>query len=66
VKVVGDANEVLPGETDKFPVDRPGRDRAAQELGRKGGKARAASLSKQRRTEIARQAAAKRWDKGRP
>jgi hypothetical protein len=34
---------------------------AAAELGRKGGKARAAKLSKARRTAIARQAAKKRW-----
>ena len=34
---------------------------AAAELGSKGGKARAEGLSKKRRTEIARQAAAMRW-----
>jgi len=34
---------------------------AAAELGRKGGQARAASLSKKRRAEIARKAAKKRW-----
>ena len=38
-----------------------GKDKAAQELGRKGGQARAAKLSKKRRTEIAKVAAAKRW-----
>ena len=37
------------------------RNQAATVLGSKGGKARAASLSKKRRSEIARQAAAKRW-----
>jgi hypothetical protein len=40
---------------------------AAVALGRlgglKGGKARAASLSKKRRSEIAKQAAKKRWEK---
>lgn len=36
---------------------------AAAELGRKGGKARAANLSEERRKEIARAAAAKRWGK---
>ena len=37
---------------------------AAAELGRKGGKARAAKMTPERRAEIARKAAAKRW--GRP
>ncbi len=36
---------------------------AAAELGRRGGKARAASMSPERRTEIARAAAASRWSK---
>ena len=36
---------------------------AAQELGKKGGRARAASLSPARRREIARQAARARWAK---
>ena len=34
---------------------------AAAELGSRGGKARAAALSKRKRKEIARNAAAKRW-----
>ena len=34
---------------------------AAAELGRKGGKARAANMSRERRREIARKAATKRW-----
>jgi hypothetical protein len=34
---------------------------AAAELGSRGGKARAAKLTKKRRAEIARKAAAKRW-----
>ena len=34
---------------------------AAAELGSKGGKARAAKLTKEQRAEIARKAAAKRW-----
>jgi hypothetical protein len=46
---------------DTIPDD--GKDKAAQALGRKGGAARAASLSKTRRAEIAKQAAAKRWSK---
>jgi hypothetical protein len=34
---------------------------AAAELGSKGGQARAASMTKAKRSEIARKAAAKRW-----
>jgi hypothetical protein len=45
----------------------PAKDIAAVELGRrgglKGGKARAAALSKQQRKEIAQNAAKKRWSK---
>jgi hypothetical protein len=37
------------------------KDPAAVALGRRGGKARAEALSKKRRTEIARDAAEKRW-----
>lgn len=39
------------------------KDKAAQAMGKKGGKARAASLSKEKRAEIARKAAQKRWAK---
>jgi hypothetical protein len=38
-----------------------GKSEAAVELGRKGGAARAAKLSKKRRTRIAQKAARKRW-----
>jgi hypothetical protein len=38
-----------------------GKDRAAVELGRRGGAARAANLSKKRRAEIAKRAAKARW-----
>jgi hypothetical protein len=41
-----------------------GKDKAAVALGRKGGAARAAKLSKKRRAEIAKKAAKARW-KGR-
>jgi hypothetical protein len=37
---------------------------AAAELGRKGGKKRAESMTPERRKEIAQNAAAKRWSKG--
>lgn len=39
------------------------KDKAAQELGRKGGKKRAESMTPERRAEIAKQAAAERWRK---
>jgi hypothetical protein len=40
-----------------------GKDPAAVALGRKGGTARAAALGKQKRKEIARNAAKSRWNK---
>lgn len=49
----GDQTETLP---------QP-KDEAAQSMGRKGGAARAASMTPERRAEIARKAAAKRWAK---
>jgi hypothetical protein len=39
-----------------------GKDKAAQELGRKGGKKRAESMTPERRAEIAKKGAAKRWE----
>jgi hypothetical protein len=39
-----------------------GKSEAAVELGRKGGKARAAKLSKKERSQIARKAAKRRWE----
>ena len=42
-------------------IDDDGKNRAAVELGRKGGKARAEKMTPERRKEIARKAAAKRW-----
>lgn len=41
-------------QTDPLPT-------AAAEMGRKGGKARAAAMTPERRKEIAKKAAAKRW-----
>jgi hypothetical protein len=41
--------------------ERPEKDEAAVALGRKGGAARAAAMTPERRSEIARKAAAKRW-----
>jgi hypothetical protein len=42
-------------------VTEDGKDKAAQSLGRKGGKARAEKMTAERRAEIARNAAKKRW-----
>ena len=44
-------------------LDDEGKNKAAVELGRKGGKARAKSISAKRRKEIAKMAAAKRWQR---
>ena len=52
--------QIAIGEIDDESLD-DGKNKAAQELGRLGGKARAEKLSKKRRAEIARQAAKKRW-----
>jgi hypothetical protein len=43
-----------------FPPD-DGKDKAAQSLGQRGGRARAKALSAKQRKEIAQKAAAKRW-----
>lgn len=55
------------GEADdtKNMPDDTGKDPAAVALGKKGGAARAASLSKKRRADIASKAASARWGKKR-
>lgn len=63
--VIGNAvhvMRVLTGEADDEAPD-DGKDKAAQSMGRKGGAARAASMTPERRAEIAKAAAAKRWGK---
>lgn len=65
--VIGNAvhvMRVLTGEIeDVIPTpESEGKDPAAVALGRKGGKARAESMSAKRRKEIAKKAAAKRWN----
>ena len=40
---------------------KPDKDQAAAAMGRKGGKARAESMSPEKRAEIAKKAAASRW-----
>ena len=61
--VIGAAVKVMQiatGEAEEEYTD-DGKNKAAVELGRKGGQARASKLSKKRRTEIAKKAAAARW-----
>ena len=62
--VIGNAVKVMRiatgEETETLPAD-DGKDPAAKALGKKGGVARAATMNPERRAEIARQAAAKRW-----
>jgi hypothetical protein len=60
--VIGNAVKVMRTATGEEEETLPERS-AAAELGSKGGKARANALSKRRRSEIARKAAAKRWAK---
>ena len=61
--VIGTAVKVMQIATGQAEedIDDDGKNKAAVELGRKGGKARAKKLSKKRRAEIAKKAAAKRW-----
>jgi hypothetical protein len=61
--VIGNAVKVMRIATGEETEDMPddGKDPAAKSLGSRGGKARAKSLSKARRSEIAKAAAARRW-----
>ena len=62
--VIGNAiliARIATGE-DKDSVEDDGKDPAAKALGKKGGEARAKSLSKEKRSKIAKIAAAKRWE----
>ena len=61
--VIGNAVRVMQiatGEAEE-EFDDDGKDPAAKALGAKGGKARAQTLTPERRREIAKKAAAKRW-----
>lgn len=49
-------------EEDYGPA-KPEKDEAASAMGKKGGTARAAAMTPERRAEIARKAAAKRWQR---
>jgi hypothetical protein len=61
--VIGNAVHVMriaTGEVDDAAPD-DGKDKAAQAMGRKGGAARAASMTAERRSGIAKAAAELRW-----
>jgi hypothetical protein len=59
--VIGAAVLVGRIATGEVEDTRPAPKSAAAEMGSKGGKARAASLSKKKRSAIAKKAAASRW-----
>ncbi len=52
---------IATGEVEDSGQTEDGKSKAAVELGRKGGQARAESLSAKKRLEIARRAATARW-----
>jgi hypothetical protein len=52
--------KIATGEVDDAPED-DGKDPAAKALGKKGGAARAAKMTPERRSEVAKAAAQKRW-----
>ncbi len=66
--VIGAAVKVMKIATGEIEedADDDGKNKAAVELGRKGGKARAEKMTPKRRREIARKAAAARWRKEPP
>ncbi len=62
--VIGAAVKVMriaTGEEEDIPPPESGKDAAAVSMGRRGGAARAAGMTPERRAEIAKKAAAKRW-----
>ena len=61
--VIGSAVKIAKIATGELEddLDENGKSKAAQELGRKGGKARAKKLSKEKLSEIASAAAQARW-----
>ena len=62
--VIGNAVKVarIASGEEEETLTEDGKDKAAVSLGRRGGKARAESMTPERRAEIAKQAAAKRWE----
>jgi hypothetical protein len=61
--VIGNAVRVMRIATGEETDDTDSVKSAAAELGSRGGKARAATMTSERRAEIARKAAEKRWSK---
>jgi hypothetical protein len=61
---IGAAIMVAKIATGEIEDEREELTSAAAQLGRKGGKKRAENMTPERRAEIARKAAAKRWKKG--
>jgi len=64
--VIGNAVKVMriaTGEDEEIDAIDDGKDKAAQSLGRRGGKARAKALTAKQRAEIAKAAAQARWKK---
>lgn len=62
--VIGNAVRVMQiatGEVDEDSQTDDGKDKAAQSMGRRGGKARAEKLTAEQRSKIAKKAAEKRW-----
>ena len=53
--------DISVGEAEDRAPEGPPKNEAAAEMGRKGGAARAKAMTPERRAEIARKAAAKRW-----
>jgi acyl-CoA reductase-like NAD-dependent aldehyde dehydrogenase len=62
--VIGNAVHVMRIATGEIEETIPddGKDPAAKALGKKGGAARAKAMSPERRAEIAKKAAEKRWE----
>jgi len=54
--------KIATGEIEDVAPD-DGKDKAAQAMGKKGGAARAASMTPAQRADVARRAAATRWNK---
>jgi len=66
--VIGNAVKVAKIATGEIEEDldtpeKQGKDPAAVSMGKRGGKARAQAMSPERRAEIAKKAAEKRWQK---
>ena len=55
--------KIATGEAEEEFGPDDGKDKAAQAMGRKGGKARAEAMTPEQRSEVAKAAAMKRWGK---